>query len=109
SKADMEGTIEAYLERHREPMPTINMRLTGTTDALIEQIFIRKISDCVTVENTAMLMPAVDFFINSVAVTQDTGDLLESNWSLEQARDNELVTLWHWDVSVWDGSDVWAY
>ena len=107
-KAEMEATIEAYLERYKEPMPTINMKIQGTTDALIEQIFIRKISDCVTVENTAMGMPAVDFFINSATIIQDTGDLLEANWTLEQARDTELVSLWKWDVSKWDEGDVWA-
>jgi len=53
-------------------------------------------------------MPAVDFFINSATIIQDTGDLLEANWTLEQARDTELVSLWKWDVSKWDEGDVWA-
>lgn len=109
SKADMEATIEAYLDRHKEPMPIINMKVQGRTDALIEQIFTRKISDCVTVENTAMGMPALDFFINSASISQDTGDLLEVNWGLEQARDNELVVLFHLDVSTLDGTHVLAF
>lgn len=109
SKADMEATIEAYLERHKEPLPQISMKLTGTTEALIEQVFIRKISDCVTVENTTMLMPAVDFFINSASITQETGNLLEGNWILEQARDYELLSLFRLDDSLLDGTDVLAY
>lgn len=109
SKADMEATIEAYLDRHKEPMPIINMKVQGRTDALIEQIFTRKISDCVTVENTAMGMPALDFFINSASISQDTGDLLEVNWGLEQARDNELVVLFYLDVSTLDGTHVLAF
>jgi hypothetical protein len=56
-----------------------------------------------------MLMPAVDFFINSASITQETGNLLEGNWILEQARDYELLSLFRLDDSLLDGTDVLAY
>lgn len=99
---------QAYLARYKDPVPRLRMTVYGKTDALIEQIFTRKISDLITVQNTTLGLNA-DFYINNINLYHDPYGLPIAEWTLEYQRTIEAATLFTIDTSEIDGLHVIAY
>ena len=96
---------EAYLAKHKDPVPVLVMTVLGSTDTLIVQILTRKISDLITVVNTELGLNG-DFYINTVNISQVIGGPLTARWELEQVRLYETTTLFTLDTSELDGAHV---
>ncbi|MCJ7669562.1 MAG: hypothetical protein MUO61_03475 [Dehalococcoidia bacterium] len=104
----MQSFVDAYLARHKEPVPLTVVRIQGSTDALVEQILTRKISDRITINHTLLAMSA-DFFINAISpLEHPLGGTLEAIWQLEQVRPGEELTLFIIGTSLIGGPDVIA-
>jgi hypothetical protein len=84
------------------------MTIIGKTDALIEEIYTRDISDLITVINTSLGLNA-DFYINKMDIYHDPFGLPTAEWTLEYQRTNETYTLFTLDTSELDGTHVLAY
>jgi hypothetical protein len=100
-----QSLVDGYLERHKEPVPLLTVRIQGSTDDLVTQILTRKISDRITINHT-ILGIADDFFINSINPSHDSEGLLEAIWHLEQVRPSEEPSIFILDSSELDGSDI---
>lgn len=85
TQAEMETLSEAYCSKHCEPVPTAVYTVLGKTVALVEQIFTRRISDLITIQQPDIGLDA-DFFINSVSIG-NSGGLVKATWGLEMARE----------------------
>jgi len=105
TQTQMQSLVNGYRDRYKEPIVTATVRIQGSTDALVEQILTRKISDRITINHTILAMSA-NFFINSVDTTHDSGGLLEATWQLEQVRDMEAGSIFTLDISALDGPDI---
>lgn len=98
----------SYLARYKDPVPILRMTVIGKTDALIEQIYTRKVSDLITAINTELGMNA-DYYINNKRIYHDPFGLPVVDWTLEYQRTNETYTLFTLDTSELDGTHVLAY
>ena len=103
-----EGLAAAYLARYKDPVIRVKMTIIGKTDALIEEIYTRDISDLITVINTSLGLNA-DFYINNINLYHDPFGLPIVEWTLEYQRTNETYTLFTLDTSELDGTHVLAY
>jgi hypothetical protein len=108
SEEETRSLVLSYLARYKDPVPRIKMTVQGKTDALIVQIFTRKISDLITVVNTELGLNA-DFYINTLDVYHDPFGLLTADWTLEYQRTNETYTFFTLDTSELDGTHILAY
>jgi hypothetical protein len=107
TQQQMQTLVEAYLEKYKEPVPLLSpLHIQGSTDALIEQIFTRQISDRITVTNTELGLAGGEFFINKISANYAWDGLLECDWECEQARDTELASFFTLDTSELDGTDI---
>ena len=84
SQADTIALAEAYANKYSEPVPTLTYTVLGKTVALVEQIFTRRISDLITIQQPDIGLSA-DFFINSVSIGNSRG-MVNATWGLEMAR-----------------------
>jgi hypothetical protein len=105
TQAETEALAQAYLQRYAEPIPLMTMNVWGKTDALITQIFTRKISDLITIVNTDLGLSA-DFYINQIDIYHDPYGLVTATWLLEYQRDVETTILFTLDTSSLDGPDI---
>ncbi|MBU1173704.1 MAG: hypothetical protein KKD44_29390 [Proteobacteria bacterium] len=85
TEEQMQILLDAYLDRHSEPVDNITMTLEGHDSTLVTQILTRKISDCITVINDEMSINA-DYFINAIDVNKHVDGLLEARYVLERLR-----------------------
>jgi len=103
-----EALAYSYLARYKDPVIRVKMTIIGKTDALIEEIYTRDISDLITVINTSLGLNA-DFYINKMDIYHDPFGLPTAEWTLEYQRTNETYTLFTLDTSELDGTHVLAY
>lgn len=120
TQVQMQSLVDAYRDRHCEPVARLTMTLIGDDSFKVTQILTRKISDCVTVINTQLGLSA-KYYINAIDFNKRVDGLLIASFILEEARLTaasqgrqgfrsaaEDIDYWVWDTSWWDGGDYWA-
>jgi len=107
TQTQMESIIAGYLAIYKDPLPYLIMTLKGTIDALILQIFTRKISDRITIVSSGLGLNA-DFFINGINIYDDAEGILTGVYLLEQVPAIYAVSLFTLDSSSLDGPDILA-
>lgn len=106
TQQQQQSLVESYLERYKEPVAKPVVTIRGSTDALIEQILSRRISDKITIVADDIALTATDFFINYVGVDYSALGIIEATWILEQVRAMEAATLFTLDTSELDGPHI---
>jgi len=104
-EGDMQGLVDSYIIRYKDPIARIMVALKGSTDTLRTQIITREISDLITVVCTNLGLNA-DCFINSISIRDDPTGIPVCTWGLEIQRAYELLTLFLLDTSELDGAHI---
>ena len=77
---------QAARDKYREPVPTATYTIQGKNAELVEQIFMRRISDLITIVQADIGLSA-DFFIDSVNISNSQG-MANATWGLVMARED---------------------
>ena len=86
TQADTIALAEAYASKYSEPVPTATYTIQGKNAELVEQIFMRRISDLITIVQADIGLSA-DFFIDSVNISNSQG-MANATWGLVMARED---------------------
>ena len=82
------------LSLRKDPQPEFEIKLIGSTDALVTQILARAISDRVTITCDELGISAKDYSINKIAVeVRDGGKSIGATWTLAEASYEEYWVL----------------
>jgi hypothetical protein len=101
-----QGAADYYLARFKDPLSQArSVTVLGKTTALLTQILTRDISDRITLSETVSGVSG-DYYINAIELTVLASGYLAATYTLTTADD--IATYFEWDVSEWDGPDVWA-
>jgi hypothetical protein len=106
TKAQMQALANAYLAKHKDPVPLAPMVLEARDDTNIVLILTLAISDKIKVVSSELGMSA-DFFINSVELGHNKGGVLTGTYMLEEVRSTETAAPAMWGTAEW-GVDVWS-
>ena len=101
TEEQMTDLVDAYLERYKEPIPQLSVKLLGVNDAMVQKILNTHISDKVWIDDMNDY-----FFVNAMNSEHHVSGLLESRWELEQIRDYERGPLFTLDTSQLDSLHV---
>ncbi len=101
----MQNQADYQLGTKKDPWNSYRITLIGSTDEILEQILLRKLSDRITVQNATYNIDD-DFFIDKVEHQVMEDGIHKCRWTLSRADD---MIYWIWDVSKWDVSTRWGY
>jgi len=103
----MQSMVDAYCERHSEPVCKASMTLVGSNDTWLEHILTFAVDDKHTIIHPRLELNE-EFFINGSDTSyQREGDnLLRATFDLEQVRDMEKLTLFIIGTSLIGGTHV---
>jgi hypothetical protein len=110
SQSQMQALIDGYLSRYKDPVSTVEMTLRGRDAANIAIILGGRITDRITVVNSALSL-SKDYFINTKNFQDSafTPDFPSMIYALEEARDSEGNSLFTLDTSELDGAHILGY